>query len=166
MQLLLIRHAIAFERDPSRWPDDSERPLSPRGHARARKAAAGLGRLMPRPSRVLTSPFKRTRQTARILARAAGWPAAVNCPQLAPGTSAPEVLRILARQRGARIVAVGHEPSLSDLLTHCLQDGASGGSLGFKKMGAALVAFRHTAEPGRGRLVWFLPPRILRAAAR
>src|SRR2546429_6764465 len=65
MELLVVRHAIAFERSPRRWPDDAERPLSPQGAARARKAALGLKRITPRPARVLVSPLRRARQTDR-----------------------------------------------------------------------------------------------------
>jgi phosphohistidine phosphatase len=67
MELLIVRHAIACERDTRRWPDDGARPLSPRGVVRARRAAAGLKKLELRPVRVLASPLVRTQQTAAIL---------------------------------------------------------------------------------------------------
>ena len=35
MELLIVRHAIACERNRQRWPDDADRPLSSRGAARA-----------------------------------------------------------------------------------------------------------------------------------
>ena len=164
MELLLIRHAIACERDPERWRNDDERPLSPRGRARARKAAAGLKRLVQRPGSVLTSPLLRTRQTAAILAQGAGWPAATNCAPLAPGTPPEEFLAFLRHSATARIVAVGHEPGLSELLSVCLHGSAAHGAFGFKKMGAALITFSGKVGAGRGRLVWFLPPKLLRAA--
>lgn len=85
MDLLIIRHAIAFERDRHRWRQDAERPLSPAGMRRARKAAAGLKQLTKRPQRLLTSPLVRARQTAQILTEVAGWPAAEEIPELAPG---------------------------------------------------------------------------------
>jgi len=31
MDLYIVRHAVAFDRDAERWPDDRERPLTPRG---------------------------------------------------------------------------------------------------------------------------------------
>jgi phosphohistidine phosphatase SixA len=41
MELLIVRHAIAFEVDARRWPDDGERPLSPRAQrARVRPLRA------------------------------------------------------------------------------------------------------------------------------
>src|ERR1700758_583489 len=76
MELLIVRHAIACERDAQRWPDDTERPLSPRGVLRARQAARGVKRLVPRPARVLTSPSLRAQQTAAILTEFARWPPA------------------------------------------------------------------------------------------
>jgi phosphohistidine phosphatase len=163
MQLLLVRHAIACERDARRWPDDAERPLSPRGIARARKAAQGLKRLGPRPARVLSSPLLRTRQTARILRESASWPEATACAQLRPGVPAEEFLGLLARAGVECVAAVGHEPGLSELLTTCLGTGADA-AFGFRKMGAALLSFRGGARAGRARLVWFVPPRVLRAA--
>src|SRR5205807_2027854 len=81
---------------------DAERPLSPQGAARARKAALGLKRITPRPARVLVSPLRRARQTAAILTRFAGWPEARKCVQLLPGASPQGVLALLARTRGRR----------------------------------------------------------------
>ena len=92
MELLIVRHAIAFERNPERWPDDGARPLSPRGVMRARRAAAGLKKLAVRPVRVLASPLVRTQQTAAILTQYAGWPRALLCPLLLPGGS-PSITR-------------------------------------------------------------------------
>src|SRR5947207_15596259 len=76
MELLVVRHATAFERSPRRWPDDAERPLSPQRAARARRAALGLKRVTPRPARVPVSPPPRARQAAATLTRPARWPEA------------------------------------------------------------------------------------------
>ena len=158
-----MRHAIAFERDARRWPEDGERPLSPRGIARAQRAAAGLKRLADRPGRVLASPLQRTRQTAAILTRYARWPTAEPCPALLPGSAAEELLALLARMSAARIALVGHEPDLGEFLATCLGTAARG-VFAFRKMGAAAVEFRGRPGAGRGRLLWFASPRVLRAA--
>jgi hypothetical protein len=39
MKIILFRHGPAESRDPERWPDDAERPLTPRGEKRTRLAA-------------------------------------------------------------------------------------------------------------------------------
>lgn len=164
MELLIVRHAIAFERDARRWPDDAERPLSPRGLNRARKAAAGLKQLVPAPGRVLVSPLARTRQTAAILTEVAGWPEAIPCALLAPGGSPVALLTLLKRTRGTRIAVVGHEPGLGRLLAVSLPGAAAAQGFRFRKMGAALLSFRGAARVGGARLAWLVPPKVLRAA--
>jgi phosphohistidine phosphatase len=163
MELLLVRHAIAQERDPRRWPDDGERPLSAGGAARARTAAAGLKHITERPALVLTSPLLRTRQTAAILTQVARWPRARQCAPLAPGSAPEELFALLAREPAARIALVGHEPDLGELLGACLARGAGTTAFEFKKMGVARVGFDGPARAGRGQLLWLLPPKILRA---
>ena len=168
MDLLIVRHAIAFERNPRRWRDDGERPLSPEGMVRARKAAAGLRHITERPECVLASPLVRAQQTATILAEKAGWPRAVECTALAPDESPEEVFGVLATHKEKIIAVVGHQPSLGRLLAACLPPQVLGGvdpqAFDFKKMGMALVSFPKGARAGGGTLQWFVPPRVLRAA--
>jgi phosphohistidine phosphatase len=164
MELLLVRHAIAFERSARRWPDDAARPLSRQGMARAHKAALGLKRITQPPVRVLVSPLHRAQQTAAILTRFAGWPDAGECVQLLPGASPDGLLALLARSHDNRIAVVGHQPGVGRLLAACLPGGVGAAALEFRKMGVALVRFQGAARAGRGKLVWLLPPRILRAA--
>jgi phosphohistidine phosphatase len=163
MQLLVVRHAIAAERS-ARWPDDAERPLTPAGAERASQAALGLRRIADPPARVLASPLRRAQETAAILTRFAGWPEASVCVQLLPGASPEELLALLARTRDRRIALVGHEPALGRLLAACLPGGMNETAFEMKKMGVALLEFPGAARAGRGRLVWLLPPKVLRAA--
>jgi phosphohistidine phosphatase len=165
MELLIVRHAIACERSAKRWPDDSERPLSPRGTARGRKAAAGLKVIAPPPAQVLVSPLRRAHQTATILTERAGWPAAVECRQLLPGATPEALLALLTRMPDKCIALVGHEPGLGRLLQVCLDHSAHGRAFGLKKLGAALLEFPGPARAGGGRLIWLAPPRMLRALA-
>src|SRR5215211_4559183 len=68
MLLLLIRHAHAGDRDPERWPDDRDRPLTDKGRKTHRKVSRALGELDLTPTAVLTSPWARAAGTAGILA--------------------------------------------------------------------------------------------------
>ncbi len=163
MELLIVRHAIAFEVDARRWPDDGERPLSPRGAARARQAAAGMKLLLRKPTRVLASPLTRTRQTAEILTEVAGWPPAELCAALAPGSPPETLLTMLRRMPDARIALVGHEPGLGRLVAVSLPGAAAKQAFHFKKMGAALLTFEGAVRAGGARLVWLVPPKLLRA---
>jgi phosphohistidine phosphatase len=164
MDLLIVRHAIAFERDRQRWRDDADRPLSPAGVRSARKAAAGLKKLTTRPQRLLTSPLVRARQTAQILSDMAGWPAAKETPELAPGEPVLAVLEVLAKDRSHLIALVGHEPGLGELVSACLL--GRGGSLNIemKKNAVACVSFNGKPRAGHAALKWLATPRMLRAA--
>jgi len=164
MELLVVRHAIAFERSARRWPDDARRPLSPQGAARARKAALGLKRVTEHPARVLVSPLRRAQQTAAILTQFAGWPEAGECVQLLPGASPEGLLALLARSHDSPIALIGHQPGLGRLLAACLPGGVGAAAFELRKMGVALLCFEGAARAGRGQLVSLLPPRILRAA--
>jgi len=163
MELLLIRHAIAEARDARRWPDDHERPLSRPGQERATRAARGLRRLKVRPSLLLSSPLKRARQTAAILALAAKWPRATACSELAPGESPQRLLIYLATLKAPRLALIGHEPDLSHLLDLCLGEQSMALRMEFKKLAVVGLRFPHRPAPGAGQLLWLLPPRLLRA---
>lgn len=165
MELLIVRHAIAHERDPARWADDRARPLTAPGIKRARRAAAGLKELIAPPERVLTSPLTRAEQTAQLLREAAGWPPAKVCALLAPGGSPAALLALLAGERIARAAVVGHQPDLGKLLALCLP-GPAEAAFELRKMGVALVSFAGAPRAGRGTLQCLVAPRLLRAAAR
>jgi phosphohistidine phosphatase len=162
MELLIVRHAIAFERDRQRWRDDGARPLSPSGISQSRKAAAGLKEFSKAPDRLLTSPLVRARQTAQILTDVAGWPQAEETPELSPGGAALAVLTLLRQDRGKVVAVVGHEPGLGALLTACLlgEDGAL--TIEMKKNAVACVSFDGSPSAGGAVLKWLATPRMLR----
>ena len=170
MELYLVRHAIAEERDARRWPDDRDRPLSDRGRARFERAARGLGRAAPDIDRVLSSPATRAWQTAEMLSDGAGWPTPEAEESLSPTVTAAQALRAIAARTLAggevpeRIAIVGHEPTLSALVA--LLTGAPGWAIDWRKGGAARIDTAGHPAPGSGVLLWFLPPRLLRALDR
>ena len=166
MDLLIVRHAIAFERDRHRWHEDATRPLSPAGIRRARKAAAGLKELTSRPQRLLTSPLVRARQTAQILTDIAGWPAAEEAPELSPGEPVLAVLDLLAKDRSKLTAVVGHQPDLGHLLAACLLGGSSSLPIEMKKNAVACVSFDGKPRAGHAALKWLATPRMLRALRR
>src|SRR5215210_6289711 len=92
MLLLLIRHAHAGNRDPERWPDDRDRPLTDKGRKVQRDVSRFLRKRDLVPTLVLSSPWARAAETAEILARELGLPnPPVPCPALA---AAPDLERL------------------------------------------------------------------------
>ena len=116
MDLYLVRHASAFERDPDRWPDDSMRPLTQDGEEEFRLIARGLARLVSRVDVVLSSPYVRAWRTAQILSEQNSWPApeasAVLEPTLPPEKAAQD---LLSYADARSIAVVGHRPGLHEL---------------------------------------------------
>ncbi len=165
MQLILFRHGPAGRPDPSRWPDDSARPLTPRGEEKTRAAARGLARVLPAAATVWTSPFVRAARTAELLTRELDARRPKTVAALASGGSERALLDLLAAEDDAAaagtIVLVGHEPDLGRLAGSLLVDPAR--TLPLKKAGACALSFDGAPGKQLGDLDWFLPPRLLRA---
>jgi phosphohistidine phosphatase len=166
MDLLIVRHAIAFERDRHRWRDDGARPLSPAGIRRARRAATGLEEFSKAPDRLLTSPLVRARQTAQILTEVAGWPQAEEAPGLSPGEPVLAVLSLLGKDRSKRVAIVGHQPGLGALLAACLLGDGGALPIEMKKLAVACLSFEGSPRPGHAALKWLATPRMLRGFRR
>ena len=156
MILYVVRHAIAEDRDPERWPDDAKRPLTPDGEERFREAARGLRRIAPSVDLVLSSPYVRAWWTAQILHAEAGWPAPETCDALAAERSPADALAAIPAGEDGRMVAVvGHEPQLSGLVSLVLTGDADAVSLDFKKGGVVRL--------DGSTLRWIATPKLLRA---
>lgn len=162
--LYLVRHGVA-EQPGDDWPDDSQRPLTGKGKTRLREVAQGLLALDVQMDEVLTSPFVRARQTAELLASAFADPPPVTLlPSLSVGAPAREAVTQLvrfARRRGLGLV--GHAPGIGQLAARLV--GARGG-FEFKKGAVCCIEVDALTVSPRGRLLWFLTPRMLRQIGR
>ncbi|HEX2034632.1 MAG TPA: phosphohistidine phosphatase SixA [Chloroflexota bacterium] len=167
MLLHVVRHAIAFDRDPLRWPDDRQRPLTPAGEKRFQRAAQGLHRLGVQVDLVLSSRYVRAWQTAEILQRVAGWPAPVACEALESGHDPPAILEALRQHHGTTALAVvGHEPTLHELVSYLLTGDAELAAVEFRKGSVARLQLGAGVVPGRATLLWQATPKLLRAMRR
>ncbi len=165
MQVFLVRHAIAHERNHVRWPNDALRPLTTAGMRRFQKAAYGLTRWLPKRTALLTSPYVRARETAAILAEALGIRKIIECSELAASEPTQAWFALLRKHKETAVVLVGHEPNLSSFLAAALAGDRTRIRVEFKKGGAACVDFPRRVEAGQATLRWMLPPRVLRALA-
>jgi phosphohistidine phosphatase len=166
VEIYLVRHAAASERDPDRWPDDSKRPLTPEGEEEFRLAARGLARVVPRVDAILSSPYQRSWRTAEILSELDSWPAPEPLPVLEPTLPPEKAALVLEDYAGARSVAVvGHRPGLHELAAYLLTERSDGVEIAIKKGGVACVRFDGAPAPGAGELRWLLTPEVLRSMA-
>ena len=166
MDLYLVRHAAAFERDPDSWPDDSRRPLTPEGEEEFRLLARGLATLVSRVDVVLSSPYLRAWRTAQILSELDSWPAPEASPVLEPTLPPEKAAQELFSYADAESIAVvGHRPGLHELAAYLLTGKADGLEIGLKKGGVACIRFDGDPAPGAGELQWLLTPKVLRVLA-
>lgn len=163
-QLILIRHAIAEDRDAAAAAgrDDTLRGLTKRGRARMARGAAGLRSLVPSINVLASSPLRRATETAAIVSAEYDGLAVTTVLALAPDAPLGEALEWLRRLRSAVTVAVvGHEPYLGTFATWLLT-GVEESRTPLGKGGACAVEFDGRPRAGEGRLEWLAPPGVLR----
>jgi phosphohistidine phosphatase len=157
MQLFVIRHAAAEDAEPG--GDNAARALTETGKAKLRQVVRGLRALEIRFERVLTSPWKRAAQTARLLS-----PVANEAPIATDLLTQPpraEILALIA-ERNETTAVVGHEPWLGELAAWlAFGEARYGDALVIKKSG--VLWLEGTAVPGGMQLRASIPPRLLRA---
>ena len=166
MRLVVIRHAIAEDRDAfaASGRDDSERPLTRDGRAKMRRSLAGLRDAVPQIDLLGTSPYVRARETAAIVA--AGYGLADDDVRLVEALVpdaplAQFVSWIQHRARMKAVAIVGHEPHLGQLVTW-LMTGLQESRVELKKGGACLLEFEGQPGPGSGMMKWLMTAGQLR----
>src|SRR5262249_24294398 len=70
MQIYVVRHGIAIDREDPKCPPDPERYLTEEGIEKTKKVAAGVAALSGSADLLLSSPYVRAVQTAEIFAAA------------------------------------------------------------------------------------------------
>jgi len=151
-ELWLLRHAEAVPHGARERDDDRE--LTERGEAQSRVAGAALRTLGIEFAAVYTSPKLRAEQTALLVCEAMGAAAPIVHEPLREGFSAAEALALARGVDGERLLVVGHNPDMAQIVYDL-----SGARVGFKKSGIAAVALREQ------QLLALLRPHELRALA-
>ena len=153
-QLWLLRHGEAVPHDSK---PDAERELTPRGRRQSEAAGVALAALNVEFAACYTSPKVRARETAQLACQALNIEPE-DAPALADGFSRDDALELLLpHDAEARVLAVGHEPSFSQVVYDI-----TGGRVDFKKGGIAAMR----VERGSGELLVLMRPRELEALAR
>jgi phosphohistidine phosphatase len=166
MNLYFMRHAIAVDRADTGVSSDRERTLTPKGIKRMDKAAKGLIALSLSFDRILTSPFERARQTAKIVAQSLKLEDRLEeIQQLCPDRSVQDLIAALAAYTDQKeILLVGHEPLLSSTISFLLSDTAR---MEIRLKKGSLCCLEIDGVPPRGSAVlhWALTPKQLRLLA-
>ena len=160
MNLYILRHAIAEERDESTYPDDSLRPLTAKGKKKMVKIAENLQDMGVQIDLILSSPFVRAHETASIVSSSFGLKKkqVVLSDHLAPSGFAKDLIaEINEKYQVENLMLVGHEPYLSDLIA-MLVSGNPSMSVVMKKGGLCRLSIETLVYDKCATLEWLLMP--------
>jgi phosphohistidine phosphatase len=163
MEIYILRHAVAQDRDAKKYPDDRLRPLTLEGLERMREIVRGLLKIGFEFDAIYDSGYTRARQTSEAITD--GYKIDGRDIQttsaLEPDRDPAEVLALLETNRSSkRILLVGHEPHLSKTVAY-LTGMRSGEAVDLKK-GAVCRIDMEVPKKGAGTIMWLLPPKVLR----
>ena len=155
VDLLLLRHGIAAERLCGR--DHPDRPLTVRGKRRTLEVVRQLRMLDVQADALISSPYRRSRQTAELAVKAGLAESMRLDSALKPGG---DPWPLVSRVSGCCLL-VGHEPDLSILAATLI--GAPAGSLRLRKAGYCHLSWPADLSDPRGQaeLKALLRPRLL-----
>jgi phosphohistidine phosphatase len=156
----ILRHARAEDRAAS--GRDADRALTPDGKRRAEAVGRVLAALSPSIEAILTSPYRRARETAEAAARALGIEEVIESRALEPSRNPSEAASELASNSWGSVLVVGHQPHLGSLVG-LLALGDASQEIPLRKSGVAFVSWKPGAP---GRLEAFLPPKFLEVLAK
>lgn len=159
MELYLMRHGIAEEGEPGM--SDSERRLTPEGKTRAAAILKLARRAGVRPDLILSSPYIRAMQTARIAREELSVAEEiVELPTLVPH-GVPETTWKELRDYAdySSLLLTGHEPQISHLTAYLLN--SPGLMVDVKKASIIRIELISTGAVPRGVLRWMMVPAMV-----
>jgi phosphohistidine phosphatase len=166
MQLYIVRHGIAIDREDPKCPPDPERFLTDEGTEKSRQVAKGVAEVACVPDLMISSPYVRAVQTAEVFAEVLEYSKNKirKSDLLLPGAEPLQLFRDLAKDKELSAVFVfGHAPHLDDLLATAI--GTKHHISSLKKAGVAFVELKRMVPPS-GELVWLATPKLLRKAGK
>ena len=166
MQLYIVRHGIAVDREDPKCPADPERYLTEEGMEKTRQVAKGVAEVGAVPDLMLASTYVRAFQTAEIFAAALEYPVQKieRTELLLPGAEPIQLFRKLSKDKDLSVVYIfGHAPHLDDVLATAI--GSEHHISAMKKAGVALVELKRLVPPS-GELIWLATPKLLRKAGK
>ena len=164
MNLFLLRHGHAVERDEFDYVRDGLRPLTPRGKKQLRAVTAAARAMGLHFDAIWSSPLVRARQTAEIVAAGMYLKQPLSLvDELKPGGDARQLIQKIARPDKVleNLLLVGHEPDLGGLIS-LLVTGHAGAGFALKKSGLAKLETEKLRAAKCATLAWLLTPAQLK----
>lgn len=156
MKVYILRHAAAEPRGPG--VHEAARQLTQEGKLELKAVLRQARKAGVRPDAILTSPWTRALDTARMAAKVLECDRLIETRSLLPDVQPAQVLReIRAVQKAKAVMVAGHEPQLTRLAALLLEAPLA---LDLKKSGLIRIDVEPKDGPPRGVLKWMLTPRL------
>jgi len=164
MDLFLLRHGIAEE--PSNFRgEDCDRPLTGEGVDKMQREAQAMRLFLEESLVILSSPFVRALETAKIVAAAMPKATLAEVPELALGGSVTRILeQVACLQEVSQVMVVGHEPELVEIVA--VLTGIRAEAIQVKKGSLTSLRLVRFEPRPRATLRWHLAPKQLLALSK
>ena len=152
MEIYLMQHGQALPKD-----QDPEEGLSEEGEAEIRLTARAFKVFHVDFDAILSSPKKRSKQTAAIVAEEIGFPTEniQETEKVKAKTPAEETVRALADLSGRkRVLVAGHLPSVAAVASYLLTEGSKA-NIAFENGGCCCIEVDELPTHS-GRLQWLV----------
>ena len=160
MDIYILRHGIAVERGTPGYKKDSDRPLTKDGEEKMRQIAEAMLGMGLKFDLILSSPYVRAQQTAKIVAKALGEEVTYT-KSLVPDADPLDLIAEINDEKPHTVLLVGHEPDLSQLIS-MLACGTTAGTFELKKGGLCKLTAETITFGQCATLNWLLTPKQLR----
>lgn len=157
MEIYLMQHGSALPKE-----QDPEEGLSPDGKARIHASGKALKKMGISFDVILSSPKKRSKQTASIVAEEVGFPPdrIIQTEKVKALTHPKETLAILAEySSNQRVLIAGHLPSVAEVASLLLTKGSKV-TIEFERGGCCRIDIEDLSTHA-GHLKWYLTPEQL-----
>lgn len=160
MELYLMQHGACLSKEL-----DPEQSLSPVGRDQVEKSARAARLMGLSLDAMVTSPKKRARQTAAILAAAVEYPAnGIRVTDAVKAMTPPQTtLEYLEELKGrfelSRVCIVGHMPSIGELISALITNDSKA-AVQIENAGLSRVDILDFQRPA-GTLIWYMGPQQL-----
>ena len=161
MEIYLMQHGPALPKE-----QDPEEGLGPEGKERIHASGQALKKMGITFDVILSSPKKRSKETAAIVAEEVGFPVEkiIETTNVKAMTPPDETVQALSELSGAeRVLIAGHLPSVAEVASFLLTEGSKA-AVQFEMGGCCRIDVENLPTHS-GRLQWYLTPAQLKLIA-
>jgi phosphohistidine phosphatase len=163
MEIYLLRHGIAEAAQAGM--QDADRALTSEGKKKLHTVLRVAKQAGVEPTLILTSPYRRAVETARIAAQELDYKGElIPTPELTPDSEPDKIWgEIRTHSDSAQLLLATHEPIMGELASYLL--GAPGSMIEVRKGALIRIDIESFGPRPRGVLCWMLTPKLAGAAS-